>query len=83
MTSLRRHLSPTTIAQQHTVNWVTTADRCIHTADTTQLDFAAGKFGQTRRDCCQLVTSAEEGGDVFTSVCLSVCLSVRRVTKKM
>jgi len=30
-----------------------------------------------------LVTSAEEGGYVFTSVCLSVCLSVHRITEKV
>jgi len=30
-----------------------------------------------------LVTSAEEGGYVFGSVCLSVCLSVRRITRKL
>jgi len=29
-----------------------------------------------------IVTSAEEGGYVFTSVCLCVCLSVRRITEK-
>ena len=28
-------------------------------------------------------TSAEEGGYVFSSVCLSVCLSVRRITRKL
>ena len=33
MTSLCRHLSA-----QEIVNWVTTADRCVHTADATQLD---------------------------------------------
>jgi len=30
-----------------------------------------------------LITSAEEGGYVFGSVCLSVCLSVRRITRKL
>jgi len=35
MTLLCRHLSPTA---QEIVNWVTTADRCVHTADATQLD---------------------------------------------
>ena len=29
------------------------------------------------------ITSAEEGGYVFGSVCLSVCLSVRRITRKL
>jgi len=33
MKSLRRHFSA-----QEIVNWVTTADWCVHTADTTQLD---------------------------------------------
>jgi len=54
MTSLCRHLLPTA---QEIVNWVTTADGCVHTAYTTQLDFAVGKFQfvQTRRDCRQLL----------------------------
>ena len=30
-----------------------------------------------------VVTSAEEGGYVFGAVCLSVCLSVRRITSKL
>ena len=30
-----------------------------------------------------MITSAEEGGYVFGSVCLSVCLSVRRITRKL
>jgi len=30
-----------------------------------------------------LITSDEEGGDVFTSVCLSVCLFVRQITEKV
>jgi len=29
------------------------------------------------------ITSAEEGGYVFGSVCLSVCLFVRRITHKL
>jgi len=29
------------------------------------------------------ITSAEEGGYVFGSVCLSVCLTVRRITRKL
>jgi len=33
-------------------------------------------------NCC-VVTSAEEGGYVFGAVCLSVCLSVRRITRKL
>ena len=32
----------------------TTADGCVHTTDTTQLDFAVGNFVLTRRDCRQL-----------------------------
>jgi len=30
-----------------------------------------------------IFTSAEEGGYALTSVCLSVCLSVRRITEKV
>jgi len=56
MTSFCRHLSPT--AQEIIVNWVTTADGCVYTADTTQLYFAVGKFVQTRRDCRQLVANS-------------------------
>jgi len=48
--------------EENIVNWVTTADRYVHTADTTQLDFAVGKFVQTCRDCRQL-------GLVANSVC--------------
>jgi len=29
---------------QEIVNWVTTDDGCVHTADKTQLDFTVGKF---------------------------------------
>jgi len=42
---------------QKIVNWVTTADGCVHIADKTQLDFAVGKFIRTRRDCRQLVAN--------------------------
>jgi len=31
----------------------------------------------------KIITSAEEGGYVFGSVCLSVCLSVHRITRKL
>jgi len=48
---------------QEIVNWVTTADGCVHTADTTQLDFAVGKFVQTRRDCRQLVANSVHTAD--------------------
>jgi len=60
MTSLCRHLSP---AAQEIVNWVTTADGCVHTANTTQLDFAVGKFVQTRRDCRQLLANSVHTAD--------------------
>jgi len=53
MSSLVTNLSSSTA--QEIVNWAATADGCIHTADTTRLDFAVGKFVQTRRDCRQLV----------------------------
>jgi len=53
MTSLVTNLNSSTA--QEIVNLVTTADGCVHTADTTQLDFAVGKFVQTRRDCRQLI----------------------------
>ena len=46
MTSLDANLNSSTA--QEIVNWVTTADECVHSADTTQLDFAVGKFVQTR-----------------------------------
>jgi len=42
-------------------NWVTTDDCCVHTADTTQLDFVVGKLFrlvETRRDCRQLVANS-------------------------
>jgi len=61
MTSLYRHLSVVTnhngSAAQKIVNWVTTADGCVHTTDSTRLDFAVGKFVQTRRACRQLVAN--------------------------
>jgi len=53
MSSLVTNLNSSTA--QKIVHWVTTADRCVHTADTMQLDFAVGKSVQTRRDCRQLV----------------------------
>ena len=55
MSSLVTNLNSLTV--QEVVNWVTTADGCVHSADTTQLDFAVGKFVQTRRDCRQLVAN--------------------------
>ena len=56
MSSLVTNLNSSTA--QEIVNWVTTADGCVHTADTTQLDFAVGKFVQSRRDC-QLNSTVE------------------------
>jgi len=47
MLSLVTNLNSSTA--QEIVNCVTTADGCVHTADTTQLDFAVSKFVQTRR----------------------------------
>jgi len=55
MPSLVTNLNILTV--QEIVNWVTAADRCVHIADTTQLEFAVGKFVQTRRDCRQLVAN--------------------------
>jgi len=55
MSSFVTNLNSSTL--QEIVNWVTTADGCVHSADTTQLDFAVGKFVQTRRDCRQLVAN--------------------------
>jgi len=49
-------------AVEEIVNWVTTADGCVvysRRRDTTQLDFAVGKFVQTRRDCRASPTSCE------------------------
>jgi len=62
MTSLCRHLTPTSVAQE-IVNWVTTADGCVHCADTTRVDFAVGKYVQTRRDCHQLVANCVHTDD--------------------
>ena len=56
MLSLVTNLNSSTA--QETVNWVTTADGCVHTADTTQLDISVGKFVQTCRDCRQLVANS-------------------------
>ena len=55
MSSLVTNLNSSTA--QEIVNWATTAEGCVHAADTTQLDFAVGKFVQTRRDCRQLVAN--------------------------
>ena len=61
MTSLVTNLKSSTT--QEVVNWVTIADGCVHTADMTQLDFAVGKFVQTRRDCRQLVANSVHTAD--------------------
>jgi len=45
MSSLVTNLNSS--AGQNIVNRVTTADGCVHSADTTQLNFAVGKFVQT------------------------------------
>ena len=42
MTSLYRHLS-----EQEIVNWVTTADACVHTDDTTKLSPTSCEFVYT------------------------------------
>jgi len=60
MTPLCRHLLPTA---QEIVNWITTADGYVHSADMTQLDFAVGTFVQTRRDCRQLVANSVHTAD--------------------
>jgi len=56
MSSLVTNLNSSTA--QEIVNWVSTVGRWVHTADTTQLDFAVGKFVQTHRDCRQLVANS-------------------------
>ena len=48
MSSLVSNLNSSTA--QEIVNWVTTADRCVHTADTMQLDFIV-------QNCRQLVAN--------------------------
>jgi len=61
MSSLVTNLNISTA--QEIVKWVTTADGCVHTAKMTQLDFAVGKFVQTRRDCRQLVANCVHTAD--------------------
>ena len=63
MSSLVTNLNGSTA--QEIVNWLTTADGCVHSADTTQLDFAVGKFVglQTRGDCRQLVPNCLHTAD--------------------
>ena len=62
MSSLVTNLNSST-AQEIIVNWVTTANWCVHAADMMQLDFAVGKFVQTRRDCRQLVANSVNTAD--------------------
>jgi len=47
-----------------------TADGCVHSADTTQINFAVGKFAQTRRDCRQLVANCVHTADATQLVCI-------------
>jgi len=61
MSSLITNLNGSTA--QEIVNWITTAGGCVHTADMTQLDFAVGKFVQTRGDCRQLVANSVHTAD--------------------
>jgi len=77
MSSLVTNLNRSTANE--IVNWVTTADECVHSADTTQLDFVAGKFVQTRRDCRQLVANSVDTADatqldnyVASAVCFGI-----------
>jgi len=56
MSSLVTNLNSSTARE--IVNWVSTSDGRVHTADMTQLDFTVGKFVQTRRDCRQLVANS-------------------------
>jgi len=62
MSSLVTNLNSSTA--QEIVNWITIADDCVHAANTTQLDFAVGKFVQTRRDCRQLGANSVHTADV-------------------
>jgi len=72
MTSLCGHLSLNSIG-----SWLLlTADGCVHVADTTQLDFAVGKFVQTRRDCRQL-----DANSVHTAVREYVFLRFLKIPK--
>jgi len=57
MSSLVTNLSSSTAQDKDILNWVTTAEGCVHSADTTQVDFANGKFVEPRRDCRQLVAN--------------------------
>ena len=65
-------------------NWVTTDDWCVHTADTTQLDFVVGKFFrlvETRRDCRQLVANSMHTADATQLASASaVCIGLKKNT---
>jgi len=66
MTSLCHRLSVTNVnssTAQEIVNWVTTADGCVHAADTTRVDIAIGEFVQTRRNCRQIVANCVRTAD--------------------
>jgi len=60
MASLVTNLNSLWLAQK-IGNWVTTDNWCVHTADTTQLDFVVSelfRLVETRRDCRQLVANS-------------------------
>ena len=83
MSSIVTNLSRSTA--QEIVNWVTTADGCVHTTGTTQLDFAVGKFVQTRRDCFQLVANSVYTVDVtqldsWVVSASAVCIGLKKQT---
>jgi len=72
MSSLVTNLNSSTA--QEIINWVTTADGCVHTAYTTQLDLPVGKFVHTRRNCRQPVANF-----VHTATRLNWTFASRRV----
>jgi len=69
--------------------WLTTADGCVHTADTTQLDFVVGKFVQTRRDCRQLNTHCRRDstqqlrcvGSVYWVLAVAIHFGAKRLVR--
>jgi len=89
MTSLCRHLSA-----QEIVNWVTTADGCVHTEDTTKLSPTSCEFvlvftPPTRRD--KTVSSRRRRQCVLgfmtvasrLSVKLAYCMEMAKISKKI
>ena len=66
-------------------NWVTTDDWCVHTVDTTQLDFVVGKLFrlvETRRDCRQLVANLIHTADAtqlnsWVASASAVCIGLK------